>query len=448
MAFDEQDDLSKWLQSQDSPNLAPATPAAAAGPGVWSKARELMDKQSAMQYAPQDYSKYLGQKEEAPSRTGNDFRTILAMALDLFGNKGRGAGQLMQAGNQTFDAKEAAWKRENGPQAQLARQMQVKQLEGADRAAFNQDRSTIAQQAGAEMQMAGAQAQDARDTRNFEHTQERDMAGDIQHQLDQSQSADQFATGQKTTHEQMAQNALLQREQMRASNANSAAQRAQADAHFKAQQEQHLLDQDNQLDRDRDNYGQQRKMQELQNQGQVDKYQIEHPAPVLPQGYTASNPQLFSQTARTPGMLKEATDAMQTYNKGSAALKTLERLQEAPSSSANKRVYDAAIKDLIGDKSKEGSTGALTGTEFERYISDLPEYGEHIGPGWRGKVDAFQGVTNSGATALKQIRAQYGKAHANSMSVYGIAPSDFSQPEPTDQAPSLVSRYPKLKLVE
>lgn len=244
MAYDDQDDLNKWLQSQGSPNLTPQAPAAEGGPGVWSKARAMMDRQAAMQYQPQDYSKYLGQSEAAPDRTGHDFRTILAMALDLFGNKGRGAGQLMAAGNQTFDAKEAAWKRDNGPQAMLARQMQVKQLEGADRAAFNQDRSQLGAQIGQEVQLAGAQQAQGNADRTFARQEERDMAGDVQHQLDQEQSASQFAAGQGLTREQMAQSKALQEAQMRQSAGQAAAGRAQALQFHNDAMAQHAADQE------------------------------------------------------------------------------------------------------------------------------------------------------------------------------------------------------------
>lgn len=253
MAFDDQDDLNKWLQSQDSPNLTPQSSysAAPAQSDTWSKARDLMDRQAQMQYQPQDYSKFLGQKEAAPSRSGNDFRTILAMALDLFGNKGRGAGQLMQAGNQTFDAKEAAWKRENGPQAQLARQMQVKQLEGADRAAFNNDRATMGAQIGQEMQMAGAQSQQQNQDRTFAAGRDDHDDTLAQQQLQRQVQEEQFGKSQdqalnfhndsnQLSRDQMAQQAQLTRAQM-----------GQSASQFNLSQEQHRQDQANEMERAR-----------------------------------------------------------------------------------------------------------------------------------------------------------------------------------------------------
>ena len=237
MAYDD-DDLNNWLQSQASPDLTPQAPAAGGGgPGVWGRAREMMDRQAAMQYQPQDYSKYLAKSEPAPDRMGHDFRTILAMALDLFGNKGRGAGQLMAAGNQSFDAKNAAWKRENGPQAMLARQMQIKQLEGADRAQFNQDRSQIGAQIGQELQIGRAEQDAARDQRDFDHKLERDIAGDVQHQLDKEQQQSQFDTSQARMAEQFTAGQQLTREQMRQSAAQAAASRAQSDRHFQSGQD-------------------------------------------------------------------------------------------------------------------------------------------------------------------------------------------------------------------
>jgi hypothetical protein len=246
MAYDDEDDLNKWLQSQDAPNLTPQSSyqAPAAGGGdTWARARDLMDKQAAMKFQPQDYSQYLGQKEAAPDRTGHDFRTILAMALDLFGNKGRGAGQLMQAGNQTFDQKEAAWKRENGPQAQLARQMQVKQLEGADRGAFNQDRAQLGAQIGQETQLAGAQQGQANADRTFAAGRDDHDDAAAQQQLQRQVQEEQFASGQGLTRDQMAQSKALSEAQMAQQARLTGAQMGQSDRHFKLGQQQHDRDQ-------------------------------------------------------------------------------------------------------------------------------------------------------------------------------------------------------------
>jgi hypothetical protein len=233
-SYDDDNDLTKWLQSQDAPNLTPQSSwqapqqDAQGGPGVWSKARDMMDRQAAMQYQPQDYSKYLGKSEAAPDRSGHDFRTILAMALDLFGNKGRGAGQLMAAGNQTFDQKEAAWKRDNGPQAMLARQMQVKQLEGADRAAFNQDRSQLGAQIGQEVQLAGAQQAQGNADRTFGASRDDHDDALAQQQLQRQVQEEQFGASQGLTREQMAQAKALQEAQMRQSAGQFGAGQAQA----------------------------------------------------------------------------------------------------------------------------------------------------------------------------------------------------------------------------
>lgn len=450
MAYDDQDDLTKWLQSQEAPNLTPQAPAAeGGGPGVWSKAREMMDRQAAMQYQPQDYSKYLGKSEPAPDRMGHDFRTILAMALDLFGNKGRGAGQLMAAGNQTFDAKEAAWKRENGPQAMLARQMQVKQLEGADRAQFNQDRAQLGAQIGQEVQLAGAQQAQGNADRTFQRQEERDMAADVQHQMDKEQQAEQFAAGQGLTREQMAQSKALQEQQMRQSAAQAAAARAQSDRHFAAQQEQHLLDQDNQLNRDRDaqaharamqgaNFSHDDAQQAARLQTQKDIHDLTHPAPVAPKGYRVAQGQdaQFRQSMGSPAVMKSILDQAGNAEQIQSTLDELQRLRNAPSSASNKKLYDAAIKSLIGDRSQEGSTGVLSGTEFERYLADLPEYGS-IGnmSTWRGARDVMMG-RDPAAETLEGIKTRYRDSNLSKFKPYGL-----EYDEPAQQDDPIISRY-------
>lgn len=454
MAYDDEDDLNKWLQSQSAPNLTPqssyqAPAAEGGGPGVWSKAREMMDRQSAMQYQPQDYSKYLGKSEPAPDRAGHDFRTILAMAIDLFGNKGRGAGQLMAAGNQTFDAKEAAWKRENGPQAMLARQMQVKQLEGADRAAFNQDRSQLGAQIGQEVQLAGAQQSQQNADRTFAAGRDDHDDAAAQQQLTRQVQEEQFAAGQGLTREQMAQSKALQEQQMRQSAAQSAAARAQSDRHFAAQQEQHRLDQDNQLNRDRDayahsdaarreGYAHADETQQRALQTQKDIYDLTHPAPTPPPGYRVRGGEdaAFRQSAGQPSIFKAITDKAGNAKQIQESIGELERLRKEPSSEANKRLYDATIKTLIGDRSQEGSTGVLSGTEFERYIADLPAYGTMGNfSTWRGARDMMMGQDPAIET-LQGFRERFKKSHLADMSPYGL---EYAE-EPQQENP-IIGRY-------
>lgn len=451
---DNEDDLQSWLARQSAPNLATSQPQAA-GPGVWSKARDMMDKQSAMQYQAQDYSKLLGPQEAAPDRTGGDFRTILAMALDLFGNKGRGAGQLMAAGNQSADAKEAMWKRENGPAAQMQRQLQVKQLEGADRAQFNQDRSQLGAQIGQEVQLAGAQQAQGNADRTFERQEERDMAGDVQHQLDQAQSADQFATGQKTTHEQMAQNATLSREQMAQTKSLSQAQMGQtarfhadalrqhdADRELDAQEKQRSRVQQQQLQEMGFEHSDQTQDKSLDAQRMI--HELTHPQPAAPAGYRIADPVAFKPVSGNAGTMSKIYEKSGNAKQIQASIDELTRLRTEPSSAANKSLYDATIKTLIGDRSQEGSTGVLSGTEFERYIADLPAYGETGNfSTWRGAVDKFQG-RDPALETLSGFKERFRKSNAAEFSAYGLSPED-AQPEQQDP---YIKRYSSLKLVQ
>lgn len=443
MAFEDDDDLNKWLQSQQAPSLAPQSQQApAAGGGdTWARARDLMDKQAAMKFQPQDYSQYLGQKEAAPDRTGHDFRTILAMALDLFGNKGRGAGQLMQAGNQTFDQKEAAWKRENGPQAQLARQMQVKQLEGADRGAFNQDRAQLGAQIGQETQLAGAQQGQANADRTFAAGRDDHDDAAAQQQLQRQVQEEQFAAGQGLTREQMAQTKSLSERQMAQSAAQAAASRAQARelAEFQANEALNAR-QDQYAHADQSQERQFTHADETQQralQTQKDIHDLTHPAPTPPPGYRVRDGQsaAFTQSAGQPSIFKSITDKAGNAKQIQESIGELERLRKEPSSEANKRLYDATIKTLIGDRSQEGSTGVLSGTEFERYVADLPEYGTMGNfSTWRGARDMMMGQDPAIET-LQGFRERFKKSHLADMSPYGLEYDDGEQGDP------LIQRY-------
>jgi hypothetical protein len=225
---EEQDEWLRQQAAQASVNQ-PAQQAPAA-PGPWAKARELMQRQSAMQYKPQQYAEV---KPEAAPDDSTTWRTILAMGLNLFGNKGRDVGDIMMQGAQMRNAQLADWQKRNSPDALLARQMQTKQLQNMDRQAFNDERKVLGDQVNQEVAMAGAEQSQANADRSFNRQEERDIAGDVQHQMDQERAAAQFAQ----TH-------ALSQEQLRAANANAAASRAQALRFHKDAQAQHLADQE------------------------------------------------------------------------------------------------------------------------------------------------------------------------------------------------------------
>ena len=80
-------DLDEWLKQQaGDANLEPNAPQQADPAGPWARARELMDRQAGMQYTPSK-SFNIPAPEKAPER--QDWKTILAMGLNLLGNRGR-----------------------------------------------------------------------------------------------------------------------------------------------------------------------------------------------------------------------------------------------------------------------------------------------------------------------------------------------------------------------
>lgn len=433
-------DEEDWLTQQAEAGRADIAATPVQGPGQaqsgqWAKVQELLSRQQGMQYqAPEQYTKPIV-AEAAPK--SEDWKTILGMAMNMLGDKGRGLGQVMQAGTDARNRQLRDWRQSNSPAALQQREMQQIQMRNADRQGFEHDRAALGQQAQQLMAVAGAEDATMRDERNFGRQQERDIAGDVQHQLDKEQQAEQFTASQGLTREQMRQQA-----------ASAAASRAQADRHFRLQQEQHQLDQDNQLNRDRDNYahsdsarreGYAHEDAQLtqKNQLQKDLHDLTHPMPVTPEGWSVKPGQeaQFRQAMANKGveskLLGEIGNAAQIQN----TIGQLIELRSAPSSAANKKLYDAALKSLIGDRSQEGSTGVLSGTEFERYLSDLPEYGS-IGnvSTMRGAYDVFRGKDPALET-LTGFKKQFKNSMAAKATPYGIQWAEDMPAAPMPQQP-------------
>jgi hypothetical protein len=120
---------------------------------------------------------------------------------------------------------------------------------GADRAAFNQDRSQLGAQIGQEVQLAGAQQSQQNADRTFAAGRDDHDDAAAQQQLTRQVQEEQFAAGQGLTREQMAQSKGLQEAQMAQSARLAAAQMGQADRHFNLQQAQHRQDQANEMAR-------------------------------------------------------------------------------------------------------------------------------------------------------------------------------------------------------
>jgi hypothetical protein len=449
MATQEDEDFEKWLNSQQSPDLQ-TSQSAQGGAGTWAKVQELMNKQQGMQYtSPEKYNKPI---EAAAVPKNDEWKSVLMMALNLLGDKGRGMADIQHADNARRKQELDRWDRDNSPQALAQREMQQIQMRNADRQGFEQDRAALGQQAQALAQVANREDAAFRDERDFGRQQERDIAQDTQHQMDKEQQASQFASGQE-----------LQREQMRQTAAQQNASRAQAERHFQAQQAQHLLDQDNQLNRDRDAAAERARAREegyehdttlakMKAEADAAKYNLEHPAMVAPEGWRVreGQEQQFKQAMGNNGVFKEILSEAGNYNQIQKSIDTLIDLRKQPSSEANRRLYDATIKSLIGDRSQEGSTGVLSGTEFERYIADLPKYGELSNlSSMRGIYDSmrFKNPAEETLTGFKKI---YHDKQGAKMMPYGIELDEETPAAdaPQEQAETYIRRYPGLSLVK
>ena len=263
MADYNDEDFDRWLRAQPSPNLEQDPQLQQGG---WANVRALMDKQAGMQYkAPGRFSQPV-RAEEAPA--DQSWKTVLAMALDLFGNKGRGAGQIMMAGTDARNRQLADWRRDNSPRALAEREMQMAQLRNADRQGFEADRRVLGEQIGQQTALANAEQAQANNERDFDARAQQDsdryaqasqfhndsMAqqtagreqsaafhGDDVRLREQQmrQSAAQAAASQALQREQMNQSATLTREQIAAANERERMQQAAVAAQRAAAAQQH-----------------------------------------------------------------------------------------------------------------------------------------------------------------------------------------------------------------
>jgi hypothetical protein len=437
------DDSDEWLRQQATQGRASLQqPAAAEAPAQpWARARELMDRQAVMQYqAPERFSKPV---EAEPLQKIEDWKGYLAMLLNLVGDNGRGIGDIYGKQVDNRNKQIATWQKANSPQALAEREMQMAQLRNADRQGFEADRRVLGDQIGQEMQVAGAEQAQANNERNFDNQQQQFSDTYTANATNHADSVRLQESGQK-------QQADLARAQMAQSAGLAGASRAQADRHFQAQQAQHLLDQEEALNARRDAYAHSDKSQQAgfehdtdseirKAQTTKDVYDLSHPAPVAPEGWRVKPGQdaQFRQSMGSPKVMSDILTEAGNAKQINTTLDELVRLRKEPSSAANKRLYDAAIKSLIGDRSQEGSTGVLSSTEFARYIEDLPEYGS-LGnvSTMRGALDVLQN-RDPAVETLAGIKKNYRTSKLAKMSPYGVeyddaAPSQAAATKPED----------------
>lgn len=238
---EDEDDLNKWLGSQAAPDFGSAQPASTEAPaasggggGKWSHARELMAKQAGMQFTP---SKQAEVKAEAAPERG-DWKTILAMAIDLFANKGQNAGKLMMSGEDIYNNKLAQWKQQNSPAALNQQRLQQAQLANMERSGFDADRKVLGDQVGQELQVAQAEQGQANADRQFNQSNENHLDAMAEAQGNAIRQEAQFAETGARSDKHFDATQGLTREQMAQSKALADAQRAQSAGQFNASQRQ------------------------------------------------------------------------------------------------------------------------------------------------------------------------------------------------------------------
>ena len=236
MAYEDEDELNKWLSSQSAPNLeaAPTPAPAASGGSPWDRARELMTKQSNMSFTPSKQQEV--KAAEAPGR--DDWKTVLAMAINLIGNKGKDAGQLMMAGEDQYNKKLARWQDQNNPQALNQQRLQQAQLANMERQGFDADRKVLGDQVSQEMQVAGAQQGQNNADRQFNQSNENHLDAMAEQQGNAMRQEAQFAETGARSDKHFDATQGLTREQMAQAKALADAQRAQSAGQFNATQRQ------------------------------------------------------------------------------------------------------------------------------------------------------------------------------------------------------------------
>lgn len=170
MAYDDEDDLNKWLSSQQAPQLEAAP--APQQEGAWSRAAKLLG------------SSGYGDSEPAPKTGDISWKTVLGMVL----SKDPGAALMADA-----DAKSRAvdaWAKRHSPEAMFDRQQQLAGMVMQEDAA---KRAQAAQDFQQERAMANDIEQAANTDWQHSHTEGRDKAQDQHWSAEEQRARDQMA---------------------------------------------------------------------------------------------------------------------------------------------------------------------------------------------------------------------------------------------------------------
>ena len=137
---------------------------------------------------------------------------------------------------------------------------------------------------------------------------------------------------------------------------------------------------------------------------------------------------------QSPANVKDITEHVGRAEQVQGYVSQLRALLKADRSAANEASYNSIIKQLIGDRSQEGSTGVLSNTEFARYIEDLPEYGPMGGfKNWRSALETMQG----GNPRLSTLDALDKSLRAGQSAKFGAYGIQMDEPPKPDDDPLL-----------
>lgn len=365
--------------------------------------------------------------KDEPAPQPDDTKAYWAMALSVLGNNGRDLGAILSQNAQNYNQRLSAWEQRNSPDAKLDRQLKQIQLARADREPQREAFQQTAQLAGimqGEQNAAEQRRQfDARQGQDLllkqaDAVQQRAMAEYQQQGLDKRQ-AEQLAHEKWAAH--LSQNGMDVRQATEIK-----AQQERDAARFKFEQEQ------------------QDRMIQGQLAGKLMEQQGKLPAPIPGTSFNGPEGQRRYMTL-TPGQREQVDKDIITGREVNLKLQQLHSLMLAPPSAANENTYNSAINFLIGDQSKEGSTGILSNPEYIRYIKNLPKYGsvaslygryaaQVTSP--RALVEVLRGQ-NPGLQTLEQLQNNFADMARTRAQVYGINDDElqtFSQPGSGQQA--------------
>lgn len=380
MAYDDEDDLNKWLASQRAPSFDAPQSEAPQGGGAWSRAAQLL--------ASGGYG-----SDPAP-KNDISWKTVLGMVLS------KDPGAVMLADQEGRRRQIDDWAARHSPEAVFDRQ---RALAGTLMQEDAGKRATAAQQFEQDRATANDIEQAANTDWAHEHTEGRDAATDQHWSAEEQRARDQMA---------------------------------QADRHFDVSQSGMDARQLRQLQA-------QREMNDADNAAALAAAQAraagKPPAP-LP-GTHVTDPAAFQQYMQSPANVKDLSEHVARSQQVQQYVDQLRDLLQKPRTAAGEATYNSIIKQLIGDRSQEGSTGVLSNTEFARYIEDLPAYGALGGlKNWRSALETIQGK-NPRLSTLDALEQSLRKGQGAKLGAYGIAlgDADPSAPQPpaaTDVLPT------------